>query len=201
MWQGYSGPLRTLTRELHSAGLLRGARKHIPGPYLRASTEQRRALLQGLLDTDGHIERSGVVDLCLADLPCSARRGSWCARWVTSRARSVSATIRLPDGRMATAWRFGWTPLDPVFRLPRKAGRCEAARSRRTSGPITRRAIVSIRPVPSVPVRCITVDSPDHLYLAGESMIPTHNTSFALGMAAHAAIEPPHAGARVLAWR
>jgi replicative DNA helicase len=40
-----------------------------------------------------------------------------------------------------------------------------------------------------VPVRCITVDSPDHLYLAGESMIPTHNTSFALGIAANAALE------------
>ena len=52
-----------------------------------------------------------------------------------------------------------------------------------------RRAITAIRPVPSVPVRCITVDSPDHLYLAGESMIPTHNTSFALGIAAHAALE------------
>jgi replicative DNA helicase len=43
--------------------------------------------------------------------------------------------------------------------------------------------------VPPVPVRCITVDAPSHLYLAGDSMIPTHNTAFALGMAAHAAIE------------
>ncbi|MDP1807429.1 MAG: DnaB-like helicase C-terminal domain-containing protein, partial [Acidimicrobiales bacterium] len=95
----------------------------------------------------------------------------------------------LPDGRTAKAWRFGWTPLGPVFRLRRKAGRSEVARNRRTSGRITRRAIISIRPVPAVPVRCITVDSPDHLYLAGESMIPTHNTSFALGIAANAALE------------
>ena len=28
----------------------------------------------------------------------------------------------------------------------------------------------------SRPVRCIEVDSPNHLYLAGQSMIPTHNT-------------------------
>jgi replicative DNA helicase len=53
----------------------------------------------------------------------------------------------------------------------------------------TQRAITAIRPVQSVPVRCITVDSPSHLYLAGESMIPTHNTSFGLGVAAHAAME------------
>jgi replicative DNA helicase len=54
---------------------------------------------------------------------------------------------------------------------------------------MTRRAITAIRPVRSVPVRCITVDSASSLYLAGESMIPTHNTSFALGMAAHAAMD------------
>ena len=39
-----------------------------------------------------------------------------------------------------------------------------------------RRAILAIRPVDSVPVRCIAVDSPSHLYLCGRSGIPTHNT-------------------------
>jgi replicative DNA helicase len=51
----------------------------------------------------------------------------------------------------------------------------------------TRRAISDIRPVPSVPVRCITVDSPNSLYLLGRTMIPTHNTAFGLGMATHIA--------------
>lgn len=36
--------------------------------------------------------------------------------------------------------------------------------------------IVSVNPVPSTPLRCIEVDSPSHLYLVGESMIPTHNS-------------------------
>ena len=62
-------------------------------------------------------------------------------------------------------------------------------------GRMARHAITAIRPVASVPVRCITVDSPSHLYLAGESMIPTHNTAFALGMARHAAV---HVGKPVL---
>ena len=43
--------------------------------------------------------------------------------------------------------------------------------------------IVGIRPVPSVPVRCIGVNSPDHLYLVGEACIPTHNTGLILGLA------------------
>lgn len=40
----------------------------------------------------------------------------------------------------------------------------------------TYRAVVSVEAVPSVPVRCIAVDSPSHLYLAGRGMVPTHNT-------------------------
>jgi phage terminase large subunit-like protein len=36
--------------------------------------------------------------------------------------------------------------------------------------------IASITPIPPVPMRCITVDSPSRLYLAGPGMIPTHNT-------------------------
>lgn len=36
--------------------------------------------------------------------------------------------------------------------------------------------ITEIVPTESVPVKCIQVDSESHLYLAGESYIPTHNT-------------------------
>lgn len=36
--------------------------------------------------------------------------------------------------------------------------------------------IVAVEEVPSVPTQCIAVDSPGNLYLAGRSMIPTHNT-------------------------
>jgi replicative DNA helicase len=188
-WQGYTGPVRVLTRELSATGLLRGAAKHIPAAYMRASAAQRLGVLQGLLDTDGHIERSGVVDLCLSDLSLLRQARELVCSLGHKPGPIRERVIRLPDGRITYAWRFCWTPLDPVFRLDRKALRSRAARSRRGSGRITRRAIVSISPVPSVPVRCITVDSPDHLYLAGESMIPTHNTSFALGIAAHAALE------------
>jgi len=47
-WQpGMTGRLRAL-------GLLRN--KHIPALYLRASEQQRRALLAGLLDTDGTVK-------------------------------------------------------------------------------------------------------------------------------------------------
>ena len=40
-----------------------------------------------------------------------------------------------------------------------------------------RRFIMSIIPARSVPVVCIEVDNEDHMFLAGKSMIPTHNSS------------------------
>jgi replicative DNA helicase len=48
--------------------------------------------------------------------------------------------------------------------------------------------IVDVSPVTSVPVRCIEVDSADRLYLAGESMIPTHNSTLGLDIVRTAAI-------------
>jgi replicative DNA helicase len=40
--------------------------------------------------------------------------------------------------------------------------------------------IDAVRRVPSVPVRCVQVANPDHLYLAGEQMVPTHNSTLGL---------------------
>jgi replicative DNA helicase len=51
------------------------------------------------------------------------------------------------------------------------------------------RLVEAIRPVPSVPVRCIQVDSLSHLYLASEHCVPTHNTSFVTNVALHAAVD------------
>jgi replicative DNA helicase len=40
--------------------------------------------------------------------------------------------------------------------------------------------ITAVRPVRSVPVRCVEVDNASHLYLAGRGMIPTHNSTLGL---------------------
>ena len=54
---------------LADAGLL--GHKHIPLAYLRASRAQRLALLQGLLDTDGHAGANGAVEIT-SSLPALA---------------------------------------------------------------------------------------------------------------------------------
>jgi len=47
--------------------------------------------------------------------------------------------------------------------------------------------ITNIEEVESVPVKCIEVDNEDHTYLAGHSLIPTHNSVFAVNNAVAAA--------------
>jgi replicative DNA helicase len=51
------------------------------------------------------------------------------------------------------------------------------------------RYVVAVRAVPSVPVRCVQVCSADQLYLAGQAMIPTHNSALALDFARSATIK------------
>jgi replicative DNA helicase len=48
--------------------------------------------------------------------------------------------------------------------------------------------VEAVRPIVSVPVRCVQVDNADHLYLAGESMIPTHNSTLGLDICRAASI-------------
>lgn len=161
-------------RELHVR-----CNKHIPWPYLYGSHEQRVALLQGLMDTDGYIRPTGSCE-------------------ITQKNR------RLADDIMQLLWMLGLKPLRrekivkgtvyhritftahrdhvEVFRLTRKLdmqpyGGAQALRQRS-------RTIVAVEPIEPVTVRCITVDSPNHLYCAGHQMQVTHNTTTAnLGMA------------------
>jgi len=154
--------------------------KHIPGEYLRASEEQRRALLAGLLDTHGHVAESGTVEFTVTD----ERLASDTLELVLSL--GYRATMRSEQGNSPeTGHQVAFTPFDKVFRLTGKL-----ARQTTHAHPTTlRRHIADVRLVPSVPVRCVEVDNDDHLYLAGRSWIPTHNSTLALDLARAAAIK------------
>ena len=73
----------------------------------------------------------------------------------------------------------------PVAALPVPAHSLDAAPGEHPRW----RYIVDVRAVASRPVRCVQVDSKDHLYLAGRGMIPTHNSTLALDFARAAAIK------------
>ena len=156
-------------------GVLAANSKHIPQIYLRASIVQRRALLAGLLDTDGTVSRSGAVQYTTTS-PRLAGDVLELARSLGYRATSNEGRARLYGKDCGPKWTIAWTTSGRVFGLDRK-NRTHQQRSQSHNPARTRvRYIVAVEPVPSVPVRCISVDSPNRLFLVGEAFIPTHNT-------------------------
>jgi DNA segregation ATPase FtsK/SpoIIIE-like protein len=164
---------RTLREIFRQVGV-----KHIPEEYLHSSVQQRRALLAGLLDTDGYCSSRGTVEFVATNRDL--------AHGVMELVQSLGykATLRTKpcNGRnedRSTAFTVAFTPHEPVFRLSRKLAR---QRQVNLASSTRQRYIVDVRPVESVPVRCIQVDSPSRLYLASRSCIATHNSTCINGL-------------------
>lgn len=160
----------TLQGTLRSIGVLNN--KHIPAEYLRASEEQRRALLAGLLDTDGYCSAKGGK----VEFSVTSRRLAYQTReLISSLGYTSTITTKRVAGRRESSsicYSVRFTPPDKVFRLTRKTARQDGAKGTRC----LKRFITDARPVESVPVRCIQVANDAKLYLAGPTCIPTHNT-------------------------
>ena len=168
----YSHCIKKLKSQLGNLGLI--GNKHIPDIYLRASKEQRLTLLQGLMDTDGYCGLNGHCEIQLTskkliddvyELICSL---------------GIKVCIRVGISKLynkdcGEKYRLKFLTEQPVFRLKRKLERQKRADFRGTHN---RRYIVDAKEIQPEIMKCIQVDSPSHLYLAGESMIPTHNSYF-----------------------
>jgi len=164
-----------LITHLRGLGLVRN--KHIPDIYMCASAQQRLALLQGLMDADGHCTPSGTAEFYTTKRRLAAQASELAASLgFKPSTRSKAAVLEGRD--CGDCWTVTWTTATPVFRLPRKVRR----QQNNHGGPHTRH-IVSVRPVPPVPVRCITVDSPSSLYLVTRAYVPTHNTTLLRALA------------------
>ncbi len=175
-----------LQAQLRSIGVL-GSNRHIPAAYLRAAQRQRRALLSGLLDAAATVTSTGDVEFAASDQRLIADVHEL-AVGLGHRCRHSTKRV---TGRRATAsvWHvLTITPVDDVFRLSHKA--TEQKERRRGSGSrVARRYITRVEAIPSEPVRCVEVDNADHLYLAGHSMIPTHNSTLGLDLCRAASIK------------
>lgn len=166
---GVRSGFATALREL---GVL--SNKFVPEEYLWSSPEQRRQLLAGLVDSDGHISLSaGHVEFCstrrvLADAVMHL------ARSLGQRPVLYEDRARLNGVDMGPRFRVCWRPTFNPFLSPRKAAGYVPPDSQglRTQ----HRMIVSAERIDPAPMRCITVDSPNSMYLITESFIPTHNS-------------------------
>ena len=156
--------------------------KHIPAKYLRASFDQRLALLQGLMDTDGCVSRKhgGRSQQCIFSTKLHHLANQFC-ELLSSLGLKYSRTIEyrnLGDGSQRGYHRITFSPVEYLcpFLLSRKVeiypkefGKRSSARSRHVH-------IVAIEKVDPVESRCITVNSPDGTYLIGDTFLPTHNS-------------------------
>lgn len=161
-----------LKTSLREAGLLNN--KHIPPEYMRSSIDQRTKLLQGLMDTDGTWNKARNRAVFNTTDPALARSVFELLLTLGQRPHIASAENR-GYGKTVTGWYVEFNPVElQPFRLPRKAQQVSLAAPNVRS---KRRVIVSIEEGPDVETVCIAVDNDSHVYLAGENMIPTHNTS------------------------
>lgn len=194
------GRTRSFSAALRKAGLL--GNKHIPATYLRASKIQRLSLLQGLMDTDGTISKNGRV---LSYVSTSEQLASGVAELLASlgikfswRKQRLVCNGRPVPGTAHKLQFMAFRDELPVFRLKRKLDRmlnradCEIEPRSRTV------QIVAAERVESVPVRCITVDSPDHLFLFGRTMLPTHNSTLAAAILLYCQCCENEPGAQVI---
>lgn len=161
--------------------------KHIPTAYQRASVTQRRALLAGLLDTDGTVTQGGAVQFAVTN-----RRLAEDARELIAglghRVRLSTKRVRGRSEASSTCYTLTFSTDDEVFRLERKK-LVHKERGARTYTARGVRFVTDVRPVASVPVRCIQVDAADSLFLAGRSFVPTHNSTLGLDIARSATVK------------
>lgn len=166
-----------LTTALKKIGLIKNKTnniKFIPEDYMHGSFEQRLALLQGLMDTDGCATKTKKCEFTQVNKEISYQ--------VLELIKSLGIKATIKKGE---SWRYDVRYQDKytiqfvttlnVFKLKRKILNLKINNKAITR--TTHRFIRSIKPIESKPMRCLTVDSPSHLFLITRSFIPTHNTA------------------------
>jgi len=177
----YAYTIHGLVGQLRSLGVI--GNKNIPEQYLRASVENRLALLQGLMDADGTPQHTGGTEFSTT-LP-TLRDG------VVELAQSLGGVARVSGSRRTwytykgerkqgrPSWRVN-VKLPPElapFRLSRKVGKYIVPSKYPPA-----RCIKSIEYSHEEDAVCILVDAPDHLYVT-RGFIVTHNTPVAIACA------------------
>ena len=158
-----------LYRQLRLVNLIKN--KHIPDNYLFASYEQRLDLLRGFMDTDGYYNPIRKRFVMATDQEWQKNALVKLLATFGIKATVFNIVTKL-DGKEFPGWQvwFSTLGLNPFL-----------SRNQDIEFPYkdncTFRVIEGIEEVETVPTQCIQVDSESHTYLAGYSMIVTHNTN------------------------
>jgi replicative DNA helicase len=187
--RAFQSPADPLLEGLRTLGLwgLGSHETFIPRLYRNASRAARLALLQGLLDTDGWVEKNHVIRFCTTsyrlarDVQELARSlGGWCT---LAYKRTGAKPAGRTEGRPAYA-------LDIQHEQPRSLFRSRDKRERlpERDDRAARPVIASIVPSRVVATQCISVSHASRLFVTNDYVV-THNTAFSLNIAEHVALE------------
>lgn len=148
--------------------------KHIPDIYKNSSIEQRLELLKGLMDSDGYCGKNGWNEIVTTNKNITED--------IFELVSSLGIKARIYEGKAAignkiygTKYRIFFKTDIAVYKLKRKLNRQLNA----TKAQLSRhknRFIVKAEKFGEVKMRCLTVDSPNGLFLITKSLIATHNT-------------------------
>lgn len=158
----------------------RAENKHIPESYLLSSVEDRIALLQGLMDTDGYISKDGAL---IEFTTVSSQLRDDFIFLVQSLGGTCHIRIKHPFYRDKNGNKiYGQISYNigiklpksiPPFKLTRKLNRLNS----KALEPF--RYIKSIERIHEAECQCIYIDNPSHLYLTNNCIV-THNTLIAV---------------------
>lgn len=162
--------------------------KFIPDIYKFGSIEQRWALIQGLFDTDGTIQGSSRFNVSYSTTSERLAHDVQEVLWSLGIMSSIKPHSNKRDWNESETFDYHVhvkvqnKDKAKFFRLPRKLERAMKAREvvKAREKTFDTVAIKSIEKLDyKVPMTCIMVDDPEHLYLAGREHIVTHNTELA----------------------
>jgi len=160
--------------------------KFIPDDYKMSSKEDRINLLQGLMDTDGSVEKNGksTTYTTVSKKLCEGVCFIVCSLGGTAKVSKRTNRNHFYKGenrKTQDCYKINLVlPADiQPFSLPRKA---ERVKPRKINKDIPRRFFDKIEFVGEKEAKCILIDHPDHLYIT-DDFIVTHNTLLSLGCA------------------
>lgn len=145
--------------------------KSIPDIYKYSSIEDRRDLVRGLMDTDGTVDKDGGISIGLSDKPLFDDLVFVLQSLGIKVFTNVKKTY-LNGERKRDSYIASFSPNFRCFNLSRKVGRL---RSKTRSNAFCR-YIKDVRLVSSRSTKCIQVEADSHMFLAGEQLVPTHNS-------------------------
>ena len=172
--------IKGLGEALRAAGVFE--RKHIPKEYLVADYDQRLALLQGLMDSDGYSnnEEGRNSCFCNSDYPLLQQvkelifsLGGRAKLSSHGKPGDLGGIIRGHQVVQKKAdYKLSFYLHQPVHRIKRKLEQQNIKDTLKVRGQF----IQTIEYAGREDTVCIETDSPDNLFLAGYGFVPTHNS-------------------------